>query len=591
MTILRGVRFPWRWWRAVLPALVAFACAPLWAQVAPPHAWTGAQEVPGQYWIDASGSAALETARAQFASGQGRAHDPTRIMPFDGRVAIWYRLQLPAVAAPMGAVLTVPFGGMDSVELFRPDRAGGWSQQRAGGQVAVNAWPLRYLHPAFVFMMQPREQATYLRVGHSHPIAMSWTLWDVHSFGESATTWHLLLGAYAGFILLVVLLSIFNAISWRDPIHLYYAVQVVLVGLSIMSLTGIAGEYLWPDSAWWALKSSMALSAASLGWMGLFLRELVAERGRRWISAALLVHVAICVLSVAGLLMFERSVFFKLPSAYGVLALILMLVLLGWFSLRRPQVGLWVLAGMVALTAGVLLVLFRNLDWLPVSFATQYGPQIGGSLEIPLLLIGLYFRSRERRDNRLRLEAMSRTDPLTGVSNHRVLLERLRAVLERGRGRRFTGAVLQIHVANLNQIRDEYGREAGEAAMLRAAECVTLEAREGDTVAREVGGDLVLVLQGSVSRAQAAEAGRNIIARGLKFSARLPPRVAVTLRVAGACAPLNESNPQALLASLGKVILDIGNDTLGRALRIVDPPPSPPRKGDTLPDKPETGRW
>ena len=37
---------------------------------------------------------------------------------------------------------------------------------------------------------------------------------------------------------------------------------------------------------------------------------------------------------------------------------------------------------------------------------------------------------------------------------------------------------------------------------------------------------------------------------------------------------------------LGRVILDIGNDALGRALRIVDPPP--PRRGDTVPDRPPT---
>ena len=184
----------------------------------------------------------------------------------------------------------------------------------------------------------------------------------------------------------------------------------------------------------------------------------------------------ICVLMVAGFLMFGREDFFRLPSAYGLLALILILTLLTWFSVRRPEVGLWVLAGFAALTAGTLFTLFRNLDWMPVTFATQYGPQIGGALEIPLVLIGLYFRSRERRDNRVRLEALSHTDPLTGVGNHRVLVERLHVLLGGGRRRPFSGAVLQVHVANLDEIRDEYGREAAEAAIVRAAECVTLEA-------------------------------------------------------------------------------------------------------------------
>ncbi|MEO8654866.1 MAG: 7TM diverse intracellular signaling domain-containing protein [Ramlibacter sp.] len=586
MTIANGGLFPPRVWRALQLALMlvlAAAAILAAAQTEPRLAWGGRGDVPAQYWIDAPGKASLDEARAAFDGANGRAADPSQIMPLGGGVAIWYRLQLPAVAAPAMAVLTVPFGGMDSVELFRPAGQGGWRQQRAGESLPVSQWPLRYLHPAFAFTIQPGEtQATYLRVQHSHSTGVSWVLWDASSFAESAKLWHLALGAYAGFMILVVLLSIFNAISWRDPIHLYYAVQVVLVGLGIMSLTGVGGEYLWPDNAWWNDKASVVLPAASLGWMGLFLRELVAERGRRWLSWALLVHAGICVLMVVGFLMLGREQFFRLPSAYGLLALILILALLTWFSVRRPEVGLWVLAGFAALTVGTLFTLFRNLDWMPVSFATQYGPQIGGALEIPLILIGLYFRSRERRDNRVRLEALAHTDPLTGVGNHRVLVERLQVLL--GRRSAFSGALLQVHVANLDAIRDEYGREAAEAAIVRAAECVTLEAREGDTVAREQGGDLVLLLEGQLTRGQAAEAGRNIIARGLKFSGRMPPRVTLALRVAGACAPLAESNPLVVLGMLNRLVQDIGNDALGRALRIMDPPL--PRRGDTHPDQP-----
>ena len=59
---------------------------------------------------------------------------------------------------------------------------------------------------------------------------------------------------------------------------------------------------------------------------------------------------------------------------------------------------------------------------------------------------------------------------------------------------------MQVHVANLEAIRAEYGREAAEAALVRAAECVTSEAKEGDIVAREQGGDLVLVMEGQVTR-------------------------------------------------------------------------------------------
>ena len=254
---------------------------------------------------------------------------------------------------------------------------------------------------------------------------------------------------------------------------------------------------------------------------------------------------------------------------HALLSFALFLGVAGWYAIRRPQVGLWVLAGLAVLAIGMVFPVLRNLGLQLSPFATQYGLQIGAALEVPLLLAGLYFRGRERRDNKVRMDALARTDPLTGVGSHRVLVDQLEHLLDRHRRDPQSGAVLRVHVGNLDALSDEYGREAAEAAMVRAAECVALEAREGDTVAREHGGDLVLLLDGRITREQATAAARNIIARGLKFSGRLPPGVTLALQVAGACAPLPSGNGQLLLGMLGQVLQDIARDPSGRALRIV----------------------
>src|SRR6185369_2365862 len=232
--------------------------------------------------------------------------------------------------------------------------------------------------------------------------------------------------------------------------------------------------------------------------------------------------------------------------------------------------GLWVLTGMALMVAGTMLPLMHNLGWLPATFVTQYGVQIGAVLEIPLVLIGLYFRSRERRDNRFRLEALSKTDPLTGVGNHRVLMDRLQHLLVRSYRDSILGTVLRVHVANLEVIRAGHGREAAEAAMVRAAECVAREAAATDTVAREEGGDLVLILEGQVTHGHAVYAARNIVANGLQFSDRLPEGVSLTLQVGGARAPLPQTDAAGLLGMLHQVIVELHRDPQRRALRFID---------------------
>jgi diguanylate cyclase (GGDEF)-like protein len=562
---------PWqRLLRVVVLAWLAAVTA-AGAETEPSMVWPGHGSMAAQWWPDPSGQATFDAARGAFEAGHGRPADDTQILPLGHGAAVWYRVQLPPAAVPTHAVLALPYAGVDLVELFRPDPAGGWEVRRAGDSIPVAQWALPYLHPAFPMTVRPQEsRPPYLRVQHSHAVSLQWELRDASSFNESSKLWHLALGAGTGLIVLVIVLNLVHAVAWRDPIHLYYAVHVVLVGLSVMSLTGVAGEYLWPHWPWWNDIASVVIPVAALGWMGVLVRELVAERGKPLLSRLLLGHVAISALIVAGFLAWGRDPIFPAPNLYALAALAFLLGVLAWYTSRRPTVGGWVLAGFAVLVAGSLFPLLRNLGLLPVSFATQYGPQIGGVLEIPLVLVGLYFRSRERRDNQLRAQALTHTDPLTGLANHRVLLERVEQLLRRARRDPTAGGVMRVHIANYATIRNEYGREAAEAALVRAAECVAAEAADSDLVAREQGGDLVLVLHGRVERAQVSEAGRNIIARGLKFSGRLPPGVTLSLRVVGIHAPLPAGTAATLLATLAQASDQLGRDLLRRSLLVID---------------------
>lgn len=526
-----------------------------------------------QSWPDATGRASLDQARAAFDAGRGRTADWSAIAPLGPGRAVWYRLALPHVAAPAQAVLTLPISSIDSVDLFRPNGSG-WTVQRAGDSIPVGDWPVRYLHPAFALLLSPADPApiAYLRVEHSHPVTVELLLRDGAGFDESNKLWHLLLGGYIGFLLLVVVLAVTHAVLWRDTIHLYYGVHVVLVGLVALSLTGLAGEYLWPWNAWWNDIAPAVLSSTALAGIALFLRRLVAERGRHGLSRVLLLLAATSFAIAIAYMEFGRPPVFLVHNVNAAVSLAVFLLAVGWYALRHPQVGGWVFAGMAVLALGALFPLLRNLGLDPPVFLTQYGLQLGAALEIPLVLIGLYFHSRERRDNQLRVNALARTDPLTGVASHRVLMERLDELLQRHRRDPLAGVVLRVRVANLATIANDYGREAAEAAVVRAAECVAQRAREGDTVAREQGGDLVLVLDGRLTRGEALATGRDIIAAGLKFSGRLPPAVTLSLLVAGACPPLPRGTGPALLALLGEIVEELGTHPSGRAMRVVHGP-------------------
>ena len=118
------------------PAAPAAALSPVENPAAIPAAvvpapFKAGRGVPGegQVLVDSAGTLTFEQVRSKFDAGEGRAVQPSEIMPTGGGAALWYRLALPAVAAPTPLMLTIPHPNMDSVTCTarRPAAYGRWS--------------------------------------------------------------------------------------------------------------------------------------------------------------------------------------------------------------------------------------------------------------------------------------------------------------------------------------------------------------------------------------------------------------------------------------------------------------------------------
>lgn len=529
----------------------------------------------GLVLIDGSGALSFEEVRSKFDAGEGQPARPQQIMPTGGGRVLWYRLVLPAVNVPTRLMLTVPHANMDHVDLYRPAATvsgpGQWQLERSGDLIPVAAWPVRHLTPAFELLLQPGEsQSTYLRVAHNYPISVHWMLSDPDSFHEGSEQWHLFLGIYIGLVLLIALLSTIHAASWRDSIHLFFAAYVLIVALGQLSLTGLAGELFWPGSARLNDGGPVVLTLAAAISLHLFLRQMVVDRDVSWVSRGLLTMALLGALIALVFLGVGRAPFFgALSTPYYLVSMVVYLVVAVWYAWRRPRVGVWVMAAMVCLLAGSIFPFLRTLGVLPLSFATQYGAQIGATLEIPLLMVALYMRSRERRDNQARVGAMTRMDPLTGVGNHRVLLQRLDSLLLRQQRDPGAGAVVRVRLGNAIEIRQEYGMEVAQNAVVQAGACITSVVQEGDTVARHRDGDFVLILQGHLTREDLTDIGQRLIARGLSESPALPPNTVLQLKVVVAEAPFQAADATMLLQSLGTVLGELAGRS-GTAMRFVN---------------------
>jgi diguanylate cyclase (GGDEF)-like protein/PAS domain S-box-containing protein len=120
----------------------------------------------------------------------------------------------------------------------------------------------------------------------------------------------------------------------------------------------------------------------------------------------------------------------------------------------------------------------------------------------------------ERQQLTIALKHEASTDPLTGVANRTVLMDRLRQGLrrmERGHG---VLAVLYVDLDRFKVVNDSLGHRVGDAILLKMAERLTHHIRPADTLARLGGDEFVIVAENMVDEHAAKDLATRIIEAG-----------------------------------------------------------------------------
>ncbi len=110
---------------------------------------------------------------------------------------------------------------------------------------------------------------------------------------------------------------------------------------------------------------------------------------------------------------------------------------------------------------------------------------------------------REREDLLARVEAMARTDGLTGLANRRAWDDALRLEIERARRADASFVVALLDLDHFKKYNDEHGHPAGDELLRQAADSWRAQVRVVDTVARYGGEEFALLLPGSSQSAAA----------------------------------------------------------------------------------------
>jgi diguanylate cyclase (GGDEF)-like protein len=142
---------------------------------------------------------------------------------------------------------------------------------------------------------------------------------------------------------------------------------------------------------------------------------------------------------------------------------------------------------------------------------------------LPVTLLGISTDITEQKYLEDQVRHLANTDPLTGLTNRRQLLDRINQAQLRSKRSGSYGALLYIDLDRFKAVNDLFGHEMGDRLLIEVANSIRMTVRESDTVAR-IGGDEFIVLVENISTNKTQASG---------FALQLSQKISAGVEAAG----------------------------------------------------------
>lgn len=527
-------------------------------------------------WVDPQGDASLaQVLRAP--DTQFQAPEPGALHRLPAQGALWLHLRVQRAAKERGDwLLRLPMPVIDQVTVYQQDD-GQWRGETAGDTLAVHRWPAHGRYPVFRLDVPPGEMRDiYLRIQHSTPARFPLELLPEGRYAEAVQMEYLGLGAALGALLLLIGGCLAKAWAYRDPGFAWYAAYAALTSLAMSAYTGVAAQLLWPDFGLLQDAPTNMLACAAVAAAILFVRKTLGLRRRLpWLDRLTLgLGIAGVVVAVLGAVL-PKAVFLPAMGAYVLVACTVTLAVSAIAWRRGDAVAGWVFGAQFPLVSAVMVTVTRNLGWLDLPFVPQYVVILGLALEVPLLLVALFIRSRDRHGAEIREQALSTHDALTGLLAPHLFEDRLRQVVLRHKRDGESAAVMYIDLVNYKPIKDTFSTAVAEQSVLRSVIKLRRLLRDVDTVARMGEARFGVILEGAASRHSVTERASRLIAAGLMPLPGLKPDVTLQFHVAALLLNERAMEAEEVQAALAEQLSRMSPRTR-RPIRFIAPDEVPP---------------
>ena len=319
----------------------------------------------------------------------------------------WLRLRLEnSGSTAMRTMLEISFPHIGKLDLHYPDAPEGRTEVQTGNSRPFDA--RAYKNHFFVFPLTVAPASSpyiYMRIESPDVLEVPAKLWSRPAFYAHERTDHIIQSWYFGMVVALILFNVLQFIFIRNINYLLYVAFAAGIAISTAANNGLASEFLWPDSPYWAQISTVIFVSITYTVLLVFIRKMfhtaeIIPRFDKVLKLFIALHLSIPVL--VGISFHT----FLAPAlvSHAVTALVVYGcgIYCAWL---RQRSAYFFVASFSVICAGMVLYTLRTLDILPSNFITTQGAQFGSAIALLVLsfiLVDSFYIARREKTKALK---------------------------------------------------------------------------------------------------------------------------------------------------------------------------------------------
>jgi len=437
--------------------------------------------------------------------------------------AAWLRVPFAVDPSSDGHwVIDIDYPPLNDIDIYLVQNEKVINRHKLGSLQSFESRPLQSRSHALPLEVTPgAAYELMIRVETRGAMILPITIEKKEVFHTAAVREQMLQGILIGIALCLLLYSLGQWVSTREPLFLKYVLVVSgSLWFTLLQL-GVGAQYVWTNNFWLEQHVVGLSSLMAVGGTFLFLEESLRDTpvAGRVFPRIMQGGAALCaVLAVVYAFdLYDTSVLAVIITVLGPLPSLICTPRFISRARRGDPVGIYLLLAWTVYMLSVIVITGVIRGYMPVNFWTLHSFQFGATFDMLAFMYVLTLRTKAIRQAAVHasmerdiMRALAHTDPLTGLPNRRSLSDALTQSLARCADDHMT-AVYLIDVDEFKPVNDTYGHEAGDQLLMEISRRLQANVRSGDIVARLGGDEFVVLANGLRSPDQARDLGQTLL--------------------------------------------------------------------------------